>query len=166
MKKLYIPLILITIQFMFFACGSSKKDIGEQQAASQSKMPQNTNLKIAPNHCRIVGRIVSVDENYRSENPEDPCSKAPCSAVVRVESIIGYGSAFGQPLAIGKEIKVLFRFTLNPTKDIVPGLSRHLPGLSSDSVFTADVESKPDVFEGEKKPNSFRYFVNMYEIKK
>src|SRR5512135_3353036 len=53
-------------------------------------------LRISPGHCRIIGTVIFIDTALASSGP---CSKAPCRTIVRVDSVLGYGSAFGNPVA-------------------------------------------------------------------
>jgi hypothetical protein len=96
---------------------------------------------IPPNHCRIVGTVVAIDQSLKLSDPQSPCSKAPCSATVRVDSILGYGSAFGSSIPAGQQVNVTFGFTLSPTKEILPQLTQAYPGLKVGSSFVANVRS-------------------------
>ena len=103
--------------------------------ASQVGQPE----RIPPGNCRLVGKIVSVLTDLEPDK-KAPCGQVPCRAVVKIRQILGYGAAFGQPLAKGQEIKVYFQFTLSPTNRYFPELTTPLPGLKTGSIFQADVK--------------------------
>ena len=106
--------------------------------------------------CRMVGTIVSIDERYTSPDAKNPCAQAPCRAVVRIDSILGYGSSFGAPLSIGQQVTMHFMFTLNPTKELFKDMAMSLPGLKVGSRFRADVEG------GAEQTNAARATVSTY----
>ena len=95
---------------------------------------------IAPGTAQIVGTIIEIEPLSNDTNLSDPCSKAPCIALVRVTSA-RYGSAFPQ-LTIGKEIRVKFRYTVEKTtKELFPYLNEEYPGLQVGDEFTAIVST-------------------------
>lgn len=118
---------------------------------------------IPPNTCRIVGTIVGIDSTLERSNSSDPCSKVPCRAAVRVDSILGYGQAFGRPLSRGEKISVKFVFTLSPTKDLIPNMSEFYPGLHVGSIFLANVESTIGTM-GDKS-NALGFLVYGYKVR-
>lgn len=95
---------------------------------------------IPPSKCRIVGTIAAIDSASRSTKADDPCSKIPCRASVRVDSVIGYGQGFPKAFSKSEEISVKFVFTLSPTRELFPNMSEFYPGLHVGSSFVADVQ--------------------------
>ena len=90
-----------------------------------------------------MGTLVSVDSTLDGSGP---CSKAPCRGTIRVDSIVGYGSAFGSPLSLNQQIEAHFTFTLAPTtKYLFPNTTLALPGLTVGEKFQADVESRKEM---------------------
>ncbi|MFC1477662.1 hypothetical protein ACFL6L_04270 [candidate division KSB1 bacterium] len=161
----YLSIIIICILWgALFTCGKSRQDAEQLKAETEKvKRPPTLTERIPPERCRLVGTVVKIDERYRVQDPKDPCSKAPCRAVVRIDEVIGYGQAFGRPLATGREITVLFKFTVIPTKDIIPEMTVHYPGLETGSLFRADVES----LQGDRRGTTdFSYVVYGYEVLK
>ncbi|MCS6989205.1 MAG: hypothetical protein NZM06_06760 [Chloroherpetonaceae bacterium] len=135
-------LSLVALALCLSACGSSK-----QAEPPLAKLP----AQIPPSHCRIIGTIVSIDPT-RSTNPQDPCSKAPCKAKVKITRVLGYGSGFSATLAEGKEVEMTFAFTLAPTtKDLFPNLVARYKGLKEGDSFQADVQSSLKL--GDDKPS-------------
>ncbi len=103
---------------------------------------------IAPGRCRIVGTVMSIDSTLEEGGP---CSEAPCRAIVRVDSVLGYGSAFGNPIAVTVQIPVRFAFTLAPTtKDLFPNMTERLPGLQVGAKFQTDLEARKEMGMGER----------------
>lgn len=136
MKK-PLPLFLaVPFTIFLISCGSTK------ETTDRSDQAQIAAPAVPPGHCRIVGTIVKV-EVVRSAKSDDPCSKAPCLATVRVDEILGYGSGFGRTLHKADEIQVQFRSTLGPTKEILPQITPPLPGLTVGSKFQADLAAGP-----------------------
>ena len=141
----------------------SNKTVTVKETTSPATPQAVTGGKIAPNHSRIVGTIVSIDKTLLSADSSTLYSKHPSRAVVRIDSVLGYGSAFPEPLAAGTEIPVFFKFTLSPTKDILPDMTQEYPGLSVNSTFLADVEAA-DAPET-SKDKSITYTIYGYEVK-
>lgn len=138
--------IAIVALACFLACAAQKETrdtSGQQQQRNTIHGPvADRTTHIAPGRCRIVGTLVGVDSSL-AEN--GPCAKAPCHGTVRVDSIVGYGAAFGNPIAVNERIRVTFAFTLAPTtKDLFPTMSDRLPGLQVGERFWTDLESQPE----------------------
>jgi len=158
MNLLRISVVCVCATFLI-SCGSSKSNQeGMKQSDSTPKI-QLAGEPIPPNHCRIVGTVVAIDQSLKSSDPQSPCAKAPCSATVRIDSIMGYGSAFGSSIAVGQQVQIMFGFTLSPTKEILPQLTQAYPGLKVGSSFTANVRSD----EGLGGKTS--YTVNQYDAR-
>lgn len=160
----------VVIAFILLGCSGSGDPPETAENQSENTQPSASvpiqtiaESNISPNHCRIIGTIVAIDETLTSLDSSNPCSKAPCRATVRIESVIGYGSAFGAPLATGRDIEVSFRFTLNPTKDLIPNMTEDYPGLQVNSRFLADVESIEVM--AQEKEGGIEYVIYGYEIK-
>lgn len=166
---MYIQVKCLTVMLLCAAsvfCSSSKEGIeGAELRARPDVFPRT----IPPDRCRIIGSIMSIDSSFRIGGPDDPCSRAPCLARVRVESVLGYGSAFNSPLAKDRVVVVLFKFTLSPTKDVLPSLEPSFPGLNPGSRFKADLVSLPRMefrIGKERAVPDFQYVVYGYEVKK
>jgi len=116
------------------SCGSSRDDRGTMK-------PEPTDLKrITPNTSRLVATVVSVDSLWRSTNQNDPCSRVPCRAIIRIDSVLGYGSVFNRPLAPGESLSVQFGFTLHPTRELFPDLKQRYGPLVVGSIIKAEVQ--------------------------
>lgn len=128
-------------------CGSCSS---EHSAMSQAVINPVKN-SIPPGSCRISGTIIGIDSTLDLSDPAQPCAKVPCNADVRIDSVLGYGSAFGTPVVQGKEYKMHFVFTLSPTsKELFPLMNTAYPGLHTGSSFIADIKRQdsgrtPDV---------------------
>ncbi len=94
---------------------------------------------IAPNEARIRGTITAI---YEERSGSGPCAQAPCAATVRVDSVLGYGSAFPRPISRGEHLDVRFAFTLAPTAELDMNLDDSYPGLELGSSFRADVQGQ------------------------
>ncbi len=158
LKSFVVLILLLTV----ISCNSTRQK-GEQASTDQPKNASSLKLdgqNIPPGQCRIIGTIVSINEIKKTGNADDPCSKTPCQAVVRVDSVLGYGQGYVRPLAKSKEVPVTFRFTLSPTEKFFKNMTTTYPGLEEGSTFMADVEVQQLI--GSK---SFQYSISGYEIK-
>jgi hypothetical protein len=145
------------VSIIALSCSASKQ---EQSASAQGKGKALTPPSpLAPNTCRLIGTIVEIEPKLADADPKDPCSKAPCFAVVRIDSVVGYGSAFPTSLGVGATMRTRFAHTLGATKDLLPEVSPPLPGLHAGSRFKADVSATTTL--GSKEP-SFTIYV--YEV--
>lgn len=145
MKSFILQVILISF---FLSCNSNYKD----QEQLDTKQSPTLAKPLAPNTCRILGTIVSVDEKLITENPDDPCSKAPCTSVVRIDSVLGRGPGFSSALAKGSEVVIKFSFTLAATRALFPNMTKSFPGLSPGDAFQADVTNSPVQFKQQSGP--------------
>ncbi len=128
-----------------FACTSSRQesDAGTKKPAGNVPLPPEPGegaQRVAPSHCRFLATVVAVDSSLMSPESTGPCSKAPCMATVRVDSVVAYGSAFPRPLAKGQLLHVRFTYTLSPTQQFFPDMKPGLPGLTPGTQFKADLE--------------------------
>lgn len=131
MKATFSVLILISIILM--GCSSSKTQIQSDGLNSKS---------ISPGEIRAVAQVIQIDTTL-SGGPSDPCSKAPCTAWIKLEKIIGYGAG-SSTLNTGDTLKTKFAFTLAPAnRENFPGLKTSLPGLKVGSSFQADIQLMP-----------------------
>ena len=113
---------------------------------------------VAPSTAKIVGTITEIEPISMESNPNGPCSKAPCVALVKVSSAV-YGAAF-PPLVMGKEIRIKFRFTLEKTtKELFPNMEEEYPGLKVGDEFTAVVSTIVSVDDTAPK-----FQINGYEL--
>ena len=97
--------------------------------------------RIPPNTCRVKATVVELDSLELIPHSSKPCEIAPCTGIIRIDSIIGYGSDFGSSLVLNVKIPVRFLFTAGPTKEVYPDSKKDLPGLSKNVSFTADINS-------------------------
>ena len=131
--------VLFSLGFVL-GCGSNKDLAVKKNNGGENQTAVIHSEKIPPGYCRIVGTIISIDSTLDKSYAKNPCSRKPCNAVVRVDSILGYGSAF-PPLLTGKLIQLHFYFTLSPTtRDLFPNMTELYPGLTVGSSFIGDIE--------------------------
>ena len=138
---------IIVASTLLVSCRSSKQektDDGHSSPAQEySSASSLENASIAPGYCRIVGTVVHIDSILDLTDKSSPCSKAPCLASVKVDSIIGYGSSFIEPLSTGDTVFIKFMFTLSPTtKELFPDMKGSYPGLLLGSQFIGDISSQ------------------------
>lgn len=169
MKKLTYPLILFLMSFLIVSCNTGNKALVQEKPNPDKqnlkemyvKDPQKYTKRVLADRCRIVAKIKDIDSTRFLDDPEAPCSKAPCYATIIIDQILGYGSGFSSKLYKGQELEVNFKFTLKPTDDIAPDLQLGLPGLKIGDEFIADLESLPVLGK-----NQSDYVIYQYELKK
>ncbi len=128
------------------AC-SARVDRTNQSAthstAEEGSTQQIRMSKVPPGHCRIIATLLGVDSTLEAAGP---CSQAPCRATVRVDSVLAYGAAFSNPLAVHARINVRFAFTVGPTtKELFPTMTDRLPGIRIGNRFQTDLESREEM---------------------
>ncbi len=170
MRRVTLNLVLITIFIFFISCGTARQEKTQDQSSGAEpktvnldKQPPIMGETIAPNKCRIIGTVVAIDSTLRSSDPTNPCSKVPCRAIVRVDSILGYGPAFLKPLSEGEKIPVTFVFTTGPTKNLFPNMTQSYPGVRAGSKILADLEAQERLRAD--NANSISFVIYGYKIK-
>ncbi len=133
MNKYILKIFLVLTIVLLAGCKSSEQSGSD--TGPKVKAPD-----ISPNFARIEGTIVSIDPEPVTKRQNDPRSKAPGRARIKIDKVLGYGSAFPGIISSGKEIDVVFKYTLSPTKDLFENMEKHLPGLEVNSKFKADLE--------------------------
>ena len=163
MQNFLKNLVVLISLLVLFSCNSTHQK-KEQVSAGQPQKASSLRIgahDIAPGQCRIIGTIVSIAEIQKTGNVDDPCSQAPCQAIDRVDSVLGYGQGFTSPWSKSREVPITFKFTLSPTKNLFQNMTKTYPGLKVGSKFLADVEAQQQV--GTK---NMKYSISGYEIQK
>ncbi|MCH8319086.1 MAG: hypothetical protein IIA88_11435 [Bacteroidetes bacterium] len=120
----------------------------------------NTNNNSSQNSYRIIGSIVHIYDIFQLHDTSSICAKAPCEAIVKIETIKRRGTSFTGAIAAGEKIKVHFAFTLNPTtKEFFPNMTARYPGLKINDKFVADIQSRLAIGENE----NINYVIYGYE---
>ncbi|MBI5472986.1 MAG: hypothetical protein HY961_11630 [Ignavibacteriae bacterium] len=131
---------------MLSSCGTSKQENLELPPPGQKAEDKSSgithSLPLPPNVCRVTATVIQIEKPTTSSD-KDPCSKAPCSATIRIDSVHGYGAAFPKTLSPNEQLKVKFTYTLSSTAGNMPEVKPALPGLSTKSRFVANVIGLP-----------------------
>ena len=135
---------------------------GQRDSTSAPPAPILTQTLIPPNACRVHATILAIDSSFTDGSSTDPCSRFPCRATVRIDEVLGYGSAFNSPLPPGETMSVHFTLTLAPSNLVFPDMKPELPGLAVGNAFAADVEGGGPAIGGVARS----YTVRTYAIKK
>lgn len=133
MKKTILIKYILIICLLYFT------------AFSCSSLRDSTHARsdISPGYARVVLSIIEIDSTIVSDNPKDPCSKAPCSVKARIDSLVGYGSSFRTVFSKGEIINVKFVYTVTKTtEEILPNFPKSYPGVVIGTKILADVESR------------------------
>lgn len=136
-----ILLLLSTILIAAGTCGDRSGDEGNDESRAERALTVPGELEEAgPNEARILATVTAVfDERAES----GPCAQARCRATIRVDSVLGYGSAFPRPISTGEHMDVRFAFTLAPTDDIDLNIDDSYPGLEPGEAFWAILQGRP-----------------------
>jgi len=148
---------VLVIAGVIASCASSRPD-----ELNGEPRPEVTAEPVYPNHCRIEGTILEVQGPDPGAPADDPCSKYPCTATIRVDSILGYGSAFPAALAPAQRIQVRFEFTLAPSSEAFPNETFSLPGLMPGDRFGADVSGSEAMTVQGPQGGTNKYGVALY----
>lgn len=136
--KVMLLFLTVILYIGISGCSSNKKIINEKSV-------------IPPNVCRVKAEVVKIDSTLLGGTNNDPCSKAPCIAWIKVKDIIGYGAG-SATVKKNDILKTKFAFTLSPTtKESFPTLKEQLPGLEVGSLFVADIQLLPNILSSAKK---------------
>lgn len=119
---------------------SSDHTAARRDTTATLPAPPQQQTPLPPNACRVRSTIVAIDTVLRGVSASDPCAKFPCKATVRIDEVVGYGSAFDRTLSAGQTVTLTFAYTLAPTRLAYPDMKPELPGLEVGSSFTADIE--------------------------
>ena len=133
MKKILYPFLFLLLSFSFILSSiNCHKEVAKDKTDKALAEPN----KIPPGHAEITGKIVEIEPVSKLGEENDPCSKVPCMAKVKVDGVT-YGAGF-PVLSKNKEIMIKFNFTLMPTtKELFPNMDDSYPGLKVGDKFTA-----------------------------
>ncbi|MBU0474183.1 MAG: hypothetical protein KKF62_08460 [Bacteroidetes bacterium] len=153
-NKIKITLSLIVI-LLTVAC-SNNRIIPDEDSHIKSE------LNIPRGSLFISGTIISIEKDKLSKDLNSPCSKVPCWALVKVDSIFGSGKQ-SPSLQLNDSIKVHFVFTLSKTTDdLIPSLSRKLPGLKENDKFKGNIKVLAS-YSGKNNVDKNSYSIDFYE---
>lgn len=140
-------ILLVLISTFLFACRSSQQETIKREERKEVQKPPDVGHMVPPGHCRILATVVSISDML-SSRPDDPCAKTPCRATIKIDKVIGYGSAFNAPLSEGSQFEVKFRSTVGDLKvgskfqaDMSHGESVASIGLQKEPTFTVEAVS-------------------------
>lgn len=150
--KIFFSFLTIVFCISLTGCCSNRTISDEKESSTKPT---------APGQCRLTAQVIKIDATLSNGSSKDPCSKAPCTAWVKIKSIVGCGSGI-TALNLGDTLKTKFSFTLNPTtKETFLTLIENFPGLIEGSLFEADFQLLPS---NPSNPNKERlYLVNTYK---
>ena len=146
---------LLFLMMLIIAC-STEKNKTTETAEKQMNPPKHQLYPkevISVGKCRVEATVVEILEPSATANEEDPCSKYPCLAKIKIDKIIGYGSAFPAVFHSEQIISVKFAGTLMPSAVVDPESGQKLPGLEKGDSFKTDISSMQGM--GEKSEQTF-----------
>ncbi len=146
-NKYLFSILVITVSCLLINCSTPK----ENKTLIESKIP--------PGHAKIVGTIIEIEPVTDRSNLNDPCSKAPCIALVKVTSAV-YGAGFPS-FSNDDDIRIKIIFTLEKnTKELFPDMKETYPGLKVGQEFTALVAYTENIDETAPKFQIHGYEIN------
>ena len=152
MRKISSFLVIFIITVSFFS-GGCHKELTKDDNVPKLEKPDT----IPPGHAQITGSIIEIEPFQSNASSADPCSKAPCIAKVKINSIT-YGAGF--PVLSNKEVRIKFAFTLSATtKDLFPNMKETYPGLKVGDDFSAQAALQESMNSSEPQ-----LIVNGYSI--
>jgi hypothetical protein len=159
MKQTLNPPVAFLLCCLLIGCGTSNKESqhSDQIREAKERIAMDTPPPLAPNHCKVIATIESIDKVTSNADEKDPCSKAPCMATMRIDSILGYGAAFPGVFSRGQKVAVKFAFTLSNTKEILPDVRPPLPGLNAGSIIEAVVNGVSVMGKSEASYTIYKY---------
>jgi len=125
---------------------ASLHDGGGEEKADPARGNQ---VVVAPDRCRLAMTILEIDKTLE---PEGPCSKVPCTTVVRIDSILAYGFSFPPVLNAGQVLRARFAYTTQQSDRWIPALQIHYPGVRTGTQVLADVELSGSADEASRRP--------------
>ncbi len=96
------PVFYLIFLLIFGNCTHLPKNSGiksKQEKISTKQIPSKI-TRIPPNTCRVKATVVELDSLESIPHSTKPCEIAPCTGIIRIDSIIGYGSGFGSSLVM------------------------------------------------------------------
>jgi hypothetical protein len=133
-KNYLFAMLVFPVSILLMNCSTPK----ESKTLIESKIP--------PGHAKIVGIIIEIEPVSDSSILNDPCSKAPCIALVKISSAV-YGAAFPS-FSKDDEIRIKFLYTLEKTtKELFPNMEEIYPGLKVGLEFIALVSHIENIDE-------------------
>jgi len=153
----YLSKIIVSISIVFsiFSC-SNNRYLPDEESLSKNE------LKIPRGSLFISGTILSIEKDKLSKDLNSPCSKVPCWALIKVDSIFGSGKQ-SPSLQLNDSVKVHFIFTLSKTTDdLIPNLSRKLPGLNESDKFKGNIKVLAS-YSGKNNFGKNSYSIDFYE---
>jgi hypothetical protein len=128
LRKTVLFSFLLLLLLGIISCNCSKDISKTPKLAEPNKIP--------PGYAEIIGEIVEIEPITKMSDKNDPCSKAPCMAKVKIESA-SYGAGF-PTLNKNDNVIIKFNFTLMPSsKDMFPNMDEFYPGLKVGDKFKA-----------------------------
>ncbi len=150
----------LVLGVLLASCSSSKSEQETNDRIVVAK-PEAIREPVPVGQCRIVATVIAVDGPRGEARQDDPCSRFPCAASVRVDSVLGYGSGFQGALGAGQTIEVEFLYTLAPSREAYPGGPVSLPGLGAGDQFQADLSGSQETLDR----NPRRFSVALYIVR-
>jgi hypothetical protein len=142
------------------SCSSAKTERAHN--AQPVERPEAVREPVPAGQCRLLATVLAVHAVQTAGADRDPCSLFPCTATVRIDSVLGYGSGFATVLGTGQVIDVRFAYTLAPSKQAYPDAAFSLPGLSVGERFQADFAASEEMSVPGTERGAVRYGVGLY----
>jgi len=133
--------------FVLAGCSGSGSLKDNSPEIGGAPAPGGHHRLVAPDRCRLVCTVLEVLFEPVSSGP---CSKAPCAALVRIDTVLAYGFSFPPVLNSGQSIRARFVFTTERSDLWFPALKARYPGVTAGTRLQADAELSGSPDEGDR----------------
>ena len=131
MRNKSILLVLSTIVMAASCVGAAER--------ARPAVPQAMD-DVGPNEARVLGTLTGILSQRAASGP---CAQAACHGIIRIDSVLEYGSAFPRPLSKGEHLEARFAFTLESTDEAGVTIDTPFPGVELGASFWADLQGMP-----------------------
>lgn len=132
---------LMKILLIIYLTTSCRSEISSNKEVSESSKSKLSTIIFPKTTTGIIGTVISINHEKLSQDSNSPCSKVPCWAIIKVDSVLGVGHG-GPLLSVEDTLDVNFVFTLSETtKELIPNLGKRLPGLDIGEKFRANIRA-------------------------
>ncbi len=162
--------VIIVVALLGFglSCSKNAQQKTDSEASNlkmdstSSGLSKNVGVGIPVGYCRVVAEVVSIDEVLDTDNPDEPCGKAPCNAKIRIVRVVGTGMSFSPPVMVDNTYDARFAYTTGPTTELFPDMAEQYPGVKVGDQIQVDLAGvKPSMGSQEK---SGAYTIHGYAV--
>ena len=166
--KLMQGIIVFALLAFIWGCSKNAQQKPESQMSNlkmdstSSGLSKNVGVGIPVGYCRVVAEVVSIDEVLDTDNPDEPCGKAPCTAKIRIVRVVGTGMSFSPPVMVDNTYDARFAYTTGPTRELFPDMAEQYPGVKVGDQIEVDLAGIKPAMRSQEK--SAAYTIHRYAV--